>query len=343
MSLKENLGNLKDVLKKQLRSVIEWENPHADLMFERWSENGDEIKNASKLIVSPGQGCIFVYQGKVEAMLTEEGMTTLATDNIPFWTTITKVMQAFESEHKVGLYFFKQTQFLNLLWGTTSPVKYDDPKYKFPVGLGAHGNFSLQISKPEQFFKQVVGSTHQYKIQQIQQVLRGRITQPLTDILATSGHSYAEIDKNREELSEALQAKAKTIFDDLGLTLIDIRIEGTNFDDITQGRINKIADAMADAQAFQNLGINYTQKEQLEALKLAAANEGGLAGLSANVLAGAQLGGMMGNSLNQQVQNNTPKPDDIATKLQKLKSLFDQGLIDEAEFKTKKAELLKDL
>jgi membrane protease subunit (stomatin/prohibitin family) len=337
-----NLKDLKDTVKKQLRSVIEWENPHADLMFERWSENGDEIKNASKLIVSPGQGCIFVYQGKVEAMLTEEGMTTLKTDNIPFWTTITKVMQAFESEHKVGLYFFRQTQFLNLLWGTTSPVKYDDPKYKFPVGLGAHGNFSLQISKPEQFFKQVVGSTHQYKIQQIQQVLRGRITQPLTDILATSGHSYAEIDKNREELSEALQAKAKTVFDDLGLTLLDIRIEGTNFDDITQTRINKIADAMADAQAFQNLGINYTQKEQLEALKLAAANEGGLAGLSANVLAGAQLGGMMGNALNQQVQNNAPKADDLATKLQKLKALFDQGLIDEAEFKTKKAELLKD-
>jgi membrane protease subunit (stomatin/prohibitin family) len=343
MSLKDNLGNLKDAVKKQLRSVIEWENPHPDLLFERWSENGDEIKNASKLIVSPGQGCIFVYQGKVEAMLTEEGMTTLKTDNIPFWTTITKVMQAFESEHKVGLYFFRQTQFLNLLWGTTSPVKYDDPKYKFPVGLGAHGNFSLQISKPEQFFKQVVGSTHQYKIQQIQQVLRGRITQPLTDILATSGHSYAEIDKNREELSEALQLKAKNIFDDLGLTLVDIRIEGTSFDDITQARINKIADAMADAQAFQNLGINYTQKEQLEALKLAAANEGGLAGLSANVLAGAQLGGMMGNQLNQQVQNNTAKPDDIAAKLQKLKTLFDQGLIDEAEFKAKKAELLKDL
>jgi membrane protease subunit (stomatin/prohibitin family) len=343
MSLKDNLDNLKNIVKKQLRSVIEWENPHADLLFERWSENGDEIKNASKLIVSPGQGCIFVYQGKVESILTDEGMTTLATDNIPFWTTVTKVMQAFESEHKVGLYFFRQTQFLNLLWGTTAPVKYDDPKYKFPVGLGAHGNFSLQISKPALFFKQIVGSTHQYKIQQIQQVLRGRITQPLTDILATSGHSYAEIDKNREELSEALSAKAKSIFDDLGLSLLDIRIEGTNFDETTQARINKIADAMADAQAFQNLGINYTQKEQLEALKIAAGNEGGLSGMSANVMAGAQLGAMMGNQLNQQNQSTNSQPEDIAAKLQKLKGLFDQGLIDEAEFKAKKAELLKAL
>jgi Putative virion core protein (lumpy skin disease virus) len=336
--------SLKETLKKQLRSVIEWENPHADLLFERWTENGDEIKNASKLIVGPGQGCIFVYQGKVESVLTQEGITTLATDNIPFWTTVTKIMQSFESEHKVGIYFFRQTQFLNLLWGTTAPVKYDDPKYKFPVGLSAHGNFSLRLNKPEQFFKQISGGAADYKIQQVQQVLRSRITQPLTDILATSSHSYAEIDKYREELSEALKEKAKGIFDDLGLTLTDIRIEGTNFDQPTQQRINKIADAMADAQALQSLGINYTQKEQLEALKLAAGNEGGIAGLGANLMAGAQIGSMMGNQLNQQAaQPQAPKADDHVAKLQKLKSLFDQGLIDEAEYKAKKAEILNSI
>ncbi len=282
-----------------------------------------------------------MYQGKVEAVIKEEGLTTLATDNIPFWTTVKKVMQYFESEHKVGIYFFRQTQFLNLLWGTTSPVKYDDPKYKFPVALGAHGNFSLQIGDPERFFKEVVGVGSEYKIQQIQSVLRGRITQPLTDILATAGHSFAEIDKFREELSDALKEKSSPILSELGLELTDIRIEGTNFDDNTLQRINKIADAMADSQAFQNLGINYTQKEQLEALKLAAANEGGMAGMSANFMAGAQMGSMMGNQINQQV--NQPKPDDSVVKLQKLKTLFEQGLIDEAEFKAKKAEILNTL
>jgi membrane protease subunit (stomatin/prohibitin family) len=333
--------SLQESIKKQLRSVIEWNDAHPDLLFARWTENGDEIKNVSKLIVAPGQGCVFVYQGKVEAVLTEEGITTLATDNIPFWTTVSKVMQSFESEHKVGIFFFRKTQFLNLLWGTTTPVKYDDPKYKFPVGLGAHGNFSLRISKPEQFFKQITGTSGEYKIQQVQQVLRSRITQPLTDLLATGSHSFAEIDKYREELSDALKEKAKTIFDDLGLELTDIRIEGTNFDETTLARINKIADAMADAQALQNLGLNYTQKEQLDALKIAAGNEGGLAGMSANLMAGAQLGAMMGNQLNQ--QQASAKPDDMAAKLQKIKALFDQGLIDESEFKAKKAEILKEL
>jgi membrane protease subunit (stomatin/prohibitin family) len=332
--------DLKETIKKQLRSVIEWENPHPDLMFQRWTENGDEIKNASKLIVGPGQGCIFVYQGKVESVLEEEGMNTLATDNIPFWTTVTKFMQAFESEHKVGIYFFRKSQFLNLLWGTTSPVKYDDPKYKFPVGLGAHGNFSLRITRPAEFFRQVVGTANDYKIQQLQQVMRSRITQPLTDLLATSGHSYAEIDKYREELAEGLQQKAKPIFDTLGFEMTDIRIEGTNFDEPTQQRINKIADAMADAQALQNLGLTYTQQQQLEALKIAAGNEGGLSGMGANIMAGAQIGSMMGNQLNQQLNTKPSAEDELTAKLQKLKGLFDKGLIDEAEYKAKKAELL---
>jgi membrane protease subunit (stomatin/prohibitin family) len=61
-----------DSIKRQLRSVIEWENPDPNALFEQWTESGDEIKNASTLIVGPGQGCIFVYQGKVRSVIQEE-------------------------------------------------------------------------------------------------------------------------------------------------------------------------------------------------------------------------------------------------------------------------------
>ena len=42
-----------DPIRRQLRSVIEWDNPGEDELFRKWSENGDEIKNASKLIANP--------------------------------------------------------------------------------------------------------------------------------------------------------------------------------------------------------------------------------------------------------------------------------------------------
>ena len=38
-------------LSRQLRSVIQWENPDPNVLFQCWTDHGDEIKNASKLIV----------------------------------------------------------------------------------------------------------------------------------------------------------------------------------------------------------------------------------------------------------------------------------------------------
>ena len=75
-----------------------------------------------------------------------EGMYELSTANIPFITTLTKFMQSFVSEHKVGIYYFWRTEFVNQKWGTPAPIKYADPIYKFPVGLRAFGNFSFKIS-----------------------------------------------------------------------------------------------------------------------------------------------------------------------------------------------------
>ena len=70
------------------------------MLFQQWEGNGDELKNAPKLIVGPGQGCIFVYEGKVKAVLNESRLVNLETGNIHFLTTVTKFMQFFDSEHK---------------------------------------------------------------------------------------------------------------------------------------------------------------------------------------------------------------------------------------------------
>ena len=116
-----------DALQRQFRSVIEWTDADPEQLFYQWSDNGYEIKNASKLIVGPGQGCIFVYEGVPQAMTTKSGIIDLETDNIPFLTTLKKYMQFFFSEHKVGIYFFKTTRILDQKWGTTSAIKYEDP------------------------------------------------------------------------------------------------------------------------------------------------------------------------------------------------------------------------
>ena len=281
-----------DGIKKQLRSVIQWENPNPDTLFYRWSDNGDEIKNASKLIVGPGQGCIFVYEGKVQGVYTGQGMVELKTSNHPFITTIIKFMQAFVSEHKVGIYFFRTAQFLNQKWGTPSTIKYEDPKYKFPVGLRAFGNYSLRITDGGYFFVNVAGSSDEFTIEQIREPINSRLVQPLTDYLATSHFTYTEIDATAEEISRDLAAKFIEEFKKLGFELSDFRIEGTSFDEDAMRRINRIADMSAEAQAADKAGVSYAQLQQLQAMRDAAKNEG-MAGFGMAMGVGQMAGSMM--------------------------------------------------
>jgi membrane protease subunit (stomatin/prohibitin family) len=326
---------------RQLRSVIQWGNPDPEVLFQRWTDNGDEIKNASRLIVGPGQGCVFVYEGRVEAVYVEEGLYELKTANIPFSTTLRKFMQNFKSEHKVGIYFFRTAKLLNLRWGTESLIKYEDPKYKFPVGLRAFGNYSMRIIDGRGFFLQVVGGAHTFTVENIREPLNARLLQPLTDFFAEAGYTYTQIDPNREEIAAALSAKLKQDFTQLGFLLEDFRIQGTSFDEDTMRRINRIADINAEAQAANAAGVSYAQLQQLAALRDAAKNPGaGGVGMAMAVgmgMAGAVMPPVAGQSA------APAAPDETAAKLKKLKLLLEQQLITQDEYDAKRKEILAGL
>ncbi len=329
-----------DGIKRQLRSVIEWTNPRTDVLFSQWTENGDEIKNASKLIVGPGQGCIFVYEGKVKTVITEPCMVDLQTDNIPFWTTISKFMQFFDSEHKAAIYFFKTSKILNQKWGTTSPIKYEDPHYKFPVALRAFGNYSYRISDPQNFFVNVVGHHSDFFTDDLRKVMSTRMIHPISDFLATNRFTYTDIDANRNEIAEGLNQQLAAVFGKLGFEITDFRIEGTSFDDDTVKRINRIADLTAEAQAAQVVGLDYASLQQLEAMREAARNEGGAAGIGVGIGAGMGLGQTMAQAfpINQTVPGQSANT--TLSKLEQLKNMADAQLITAEEYAAKKQQLL---
>jgi membrane protease subunit (stomatin/prohibitin family) len=332
-----------DGLKRQLRSVIEWRDTDPDQIFYRWTDNGDEIKNASKLIVGPGQGCIFVYEGEPKAMIVKSGIVSLETANIPFWTTIKKFMQLFESEHKVGIYFFRTTKILNQKWGTSSVIKYEDPKFHFPVGLRAFGNYSFRIRKPGHFFVNVVGGNNEFRVSQFRDVMNARLLQPLTDYLAESKYTYTEIDSHRDEISADLLEKLSSEFIKLGFTLTDLRIEGTSFDEDTMDRINRIADVTAEHHAATAAGMDYASLQKVEAMREAARNEGGGAGVGMGIGAGMGFGQMMADSMGGKLvpeTGNGVNEHDPVAKLEKLKTMLEAELISQADYDEKKKEIM---
>lgn len=329
-------------IRRQLRTVIEWTDPLPEALFSQWSDNGDEIKNASKLIVNPGQGCIFVYEGQIRSVHAESCMIELSTANLPFWTTITKAMQSFESEHKVGIYFFKTTKVLNQKWGTLSPIKYEDPKYGFPVGAKAFGNFSYRIVNPRDFFVNVVGSHATFSSAEFRTIMAERLVQSITDHIAECRLSYADIDAQREELAAGIAARLTADFGSLGFSIEDFRIEGINFDEDTLRRIGRIADLTAEAQAVKAVGMDYASQQKLEALREAARNEGGGAGIGVGLGAGMGLGQTLAQSMGQPAAAAQPAGEgaDAATRLARLKQMFEQALITAEEYSAKKKQIL---
>ena len=323
---------LLDATKNQFRSVITWDDPQEWEIFRKFTGRNDEIKNASTLVIQPGQGCIFTYEGKIEGTFSEPGMYNLETDNKPFITTLKKFLNFFESEHKTGLWFYRTAEIVNIRWGTRIPITYNDPVYSFPVNLRAYGNFSIKIVQAAEFFTRIVAAKSVYYAYDLQELLLSRISQPIGQYLANAKFSYAEVDSNLEKIAADAAEKTVKEFEEFGFSLLDFRIEGAAFDEETNKRIGGISDVQADVKAAQLAGVPFETLQKMMAMREAAKNEGGQA---AHVITALNM--------NQPAPQPAASAPSVKERLKALKELFDEGLLDEEEYKLKKQELMKEL
>ena len=329
-----------NIFGNQLSKVIRWDNADSTMLRYKYPSKRDEIINASKLIVAPGQGCILVYEGQIADVIETEGSFNLETDNHPFITTLTKLRQNFESEHKLDIYFFRRAQIINQHWGTPSPIKFIDSTYNIPVEIGLNGNFSYRIAEPRHFFTQIIGTRTELYTNEMSAVITERILQLVANVINEKRYSYTEIDAKLDDIAHDIAAKTNNEYTEMGLCLTDFRIVGTQFDEQTQERIGRVADISADIKAAEQAGLSYTELEKLRALRDAARNEGGLAGTGLQLGVGMELG----RKFNEQTDNFISAGNsDAAEKLRKLKILLDEEIISQADFDTKKQEILSKM
>ena len=329
-----------DIL-NQFKSVIQWEDPRPEEIFLKYTEKGDAIKNASKLILQPGQGCVLTYEGNIEGVFDESGTYDLSSDNKPFITSLKKILKLQDgSEHVMGIWFYRKADILNMRWGTRVPISYTDPVYTFPILLTAFGNYSIKITKPQYFFENVIAGKEIFCHHELKELFLSRIVQPITDYLANSKFSYVDIDSNLNNIANETKNRTKDIFENLGFEILDFRIEGSMFDKETLDRIGKISDVQAEVKAAQIAGINYTEHQQLQAMRDAANNQGG-----AGVLVGMNVGANSGNLMNQGSQdiNSNPKLESPMDKLKSLKQMFEMELISENEYAEKRKAILDSM
>ena len=91
------------MFRKQLLNVIEWNETRDDVLFWKWRNK--EIKKGSRLIIRPGQDAIFIYNGKIEGVFTDEGNYEIETQIVPFLSSLKGFKFGFKSALRAEVLF----------------------------------------------------------------------------------------------------------------------------------------------------------------------------------------------------------------------------------------------
>ncbi len=336
---------LMDFIKKQFIDIIQWTEQDDDTMSWRFPMAEFEIQNGAALTVRESQMAVFVNEGKV-ADVFGPGQYKLTTQTLPVLTYLKNWDKLFESPFKSDVYFFSTRQKIDRKWGTPNPVTIRDKDFGM-VRLRAFGIYAFHLSDPKAFHTTLSGTTESYSTEQLEGQLRNSIAGHIADIFGESGVPFIDMASNQVEFGNALKAKMEPMFQGYGLTLDSLNVQSISLPEELQAMLDKRigVNMMGGMQA-------YTQFQTAEAIPLAAQNEGGLAGLGAGVGVGfgvgQQVAASMAQSLNPAASSAAPaaapvSPDEVVATIEKLHGLVGKGVLSQAEFDAKKAELLKKL
>lgn len=308
--------------------IIEATTPDPNLLMWKYKDEDKEIKNGAKLTVRESQAVVFLNEGTL-ADVFAPGLHTLSTENIPLLSRLKGWKYGFNSPFKADVYFVNTRQFVNNKWGTPAPVMMRDPEFG-QVRIRAFGTFDIQIRDFGTFFRQYAGSYQTFSIFELQHELRDFIAPKFGEVLARENMSVKDVAGNLTELGKKVAPSLKPYFAQFGIELMTFTISSVTLPEEVSAHYDKITNMnmVSDMEKYKEFNT---------------ANAVGQPGTVANqATVNGMMAGMMMNQLLQQAQAPAAT-EDITAKLQKLKTLFENDLIDEAEYKAKKAELIDKL
>jgi excisionase family DNA binding protein len=173
------------------------------------------------------------------------------------------------------------------------------------MGLGVallqgFGTYSFQVKDPQQFVVQIVGKQAVFKIDEIEERLRAILLQKLQDALGDWAAKYAvpEMIGKTNELSGYVRSQVEDDFNAVGLM-------------IKSFYVSNLKPSEKSAEELRAMGMldmgTYTQLQAADAMRDAAQNPSGGAGLTAGIGAGMGIGNLMGQALQGGMQAGQPQ------------------------------------
>ncbi|PTS76924.1 hypothetical protein DBR17_14075 [Sphingomonas sp. HMWF008] len=316
-----------DFLSKQFVDVIDWVEQPGDLAI-RYPLADREIQNGAQLTVREGQKAFVYDQGRI-ADVFDAGLHTLDTANLPLLTALQNWDKAFKSPFKSDLYFFTTKEQAGLKWGTPQPITVRDKEFG-PLRIRAFGSYSFRIDNVPVFAAKLMGTLEKLTVADVEPQLRGAITTALATGLGGGQTAFVDLAGDQAAMSARLLDAVKPAFEAWGLTPCSFFVENLSLPE----EVQKYLDKGSSMRVLGNLD-NYVRFQTAEAIPVAAAQSGGVAGIGAGAAAGLAIGqSMMGTG------GAAAPAEDPYAMIQKLHGLMTAGAITQEEFDAKKTALL---
>jgi len=271
--------------------VVEYPSEMTDELVHRFPEVGiADLRMGSQVIVREAQRAVFFRDGQALDSFGP-GRHTITTANVPILTGLLGAAFNDRTPFTAEVYYVSMREFPDRKWGTPQPIIVRNPGMGLGVALlQAFGSYSFQVSDAQQFVTQIVGAQGTYQMSDIENRLRMMLLSKLQDILGETAQksSVLELIGLVEELGTSVRVKAQDDFAGIGLTLKTFYI----------GSLKPSEKSAEELRAMGMLDMQtYTQLQAADALREAAQNPSGGAGLTAGIGAGMGIGNVIGQSL----------------------------------------------
>ena len=186
----------------QFSNVVEWEEWREDMIFWKWTNR--EIKKGSRLILRPGQDAIFLYNGKVEGIFTEDGEYDIESQIIPFLSTLKGFKFGFNSGMRAEVLFVNTKEFV-VKWGTKSPINIPTPQIPGGMPVRANGTLNMKVSDYNLLIEKIAGVKQQYCVEDVKIRITAILDQLLMKWISKEGKDMFNLQANAFDIAKGLQ------------------------------------------------------------------------------------------------------------------------------------------
>jgi len=302
-----------------------------------WKYPKTKFSTASQLVVHESQEAVFFANGKA-LDLFGAGKYTLDTNNIPLLKGLMQLPTGRKSPFECEVYFIDVSE-QKTKWGTSTKIEFLEPKYNFPIAIGACGEIRFKIEDSRKLLIKLVGIKNNFNTQSIDEFFSSYILMNvktyISQIITKEKICIFEIDQQLEKFSEELKELLQKDLNEFGIKLdkfiittiakpesdktylefkelffkqsvsvaqAKLRQEVSLIDEETEAQ-KKIISSKAEATKRMQEGYSYQEEKGFEIGKELAKNEA--VGQFTNVGIGmgmiSGIGGQVSNKVSEQV------------------------------------------